>query len=613
MFSQTEQDIINYGIKAGKSKDEVTTALSNYRLGIQPKPAEARATAPAEQQPGYLQSLSDHFMKNATDANNTLKMALTAPEQPQPGETAADVAKRVGRKALQPAEAALRIVGGAVDTIFSPITELPVVKGAVSEVAKQVMKIPGVEQIILHGANLAKQHPELAKDIQNIIDIATLGVGGAAEKPVVEGVTKVASKVAGSAEDIVAKVAETAAKVSESQAGKVAEGGIQTIKDLGNNIVRGANRGKEALINSSEKAALLKESAPEVQKAIKANLDQRMITTIAEADNPTKQAYKDVLSIAEESPKKIGMKKQPSIISGDLASQQYDIILKEKKAVGQQIGDVVKGLSKRKNVDMTDSFNTLDDILANQGIKTDITEKGVNFDFTGSNYTPAERTKIQELYKLATEGGDKLSASQIKGKDQLFSKLQREARMEGVGDLIVETPDGNKSLFGVFRDIYSTKLDTISPEVKVLNSKYRQLSNLTDDVENSILKTPNFKATKVVDPAEFAKVNLRRIFGEAQSSPAFEAVANAMDAASRGLGYKGASPKVVAEFAQEIRKLFPDTIPATGFQGGIKTGVKGAAMDIINKAIDAGMPNLKDQQKALRGLLEAKSLKLLKK
>lgn len=605
MFNQTEQDIIDFGLKNGKSQEEVTQAIANYRLDIKPK-AKVTTTPSTYQQPNYLTSLKDHLVKNATDANNTLQMALTPPEQPQSGETTAQVAARVGRKALQPAEAALRIVGGGVDTIFSPVTELPIVKGAVGEVAKQIMKIPGVEQIILHGANLAKQHPELAKDIQNIIDIATLGVGGTAGKPIAEG-------VANGAENAVAKVAKTVAKIGDGQTGKVTEGILQTAKDTGGTIVRGVKRGKEALINASEKATILKDSTPEVQQAIKANLDQRMITTIAEADNPTKQAYKDVLSIAEESPKKIGMKKQPSIISGDLASQQYDIILKEKKSVGEKIGEVVKGLSKRKNIDMTDSFNSLDDILGKQGIKTDVTEKGVNFDFTGSNYTPAERTKIQELYKLATEGGDRLSASQIKGKDQLFSKLQREARMEGVGDLIVETPEGNKSLFGVFRDIYSNKLDTISPEVKVLNSKYRQLSNLTDDVENSILKTPNFKATKLVDPAEFAKVNLRRIFGEAQSSPAFEAVANAMDAASRGLGYKGASPKTVAEFAQEIRKLFPDTIPATGFQGGIKTGVKGAAMDIINKAINAGIPNLKDQQKALRGLLEAKSLKLLKK
>lgn len=611
MFNQTEQDIINYGVKNGKSQQDVTAALTNYRLGIQPK--KENSTQTPTEQPSYLQSLGNHLVKNAEDANNTLNMALTPPEAPKAGETALEVGARVGRKALQAPEAALRIVGGAVDSIFSPITELPLVKGAVGEVAQQVMKIRGVPELVKYGAGLAKQHPELAKDIQNIIDIATLGSGGAAEKPIAEGVAKVGSKVASSAENIATKVAETATKIGDSELGKVGEGLVQTTKDLGEAIGRGVGKGKDALIKNGEKAAILKESAPEVQQAIKANLDQRMINTIAEADKPTKQAYKDVLSIAEESPKKIGMKKQPSIVSGDLASQQYDIIAKEKQNIGKQIGDATKDLSKTKKVAMQDSYNEIKKTLADTGIVPVIDEeKGVHLDFTGSKYTPAERTKITELYNLATEGGNKLSPLQIRGKDQLFSKLQREARFDGIGDLIIDTADGPKSMFSIFRDIYSSKLDSISPQIKKLNTQYKQYANLTDDIENSIFKTPNFQATKSVDPAEFAKVNLRRIFGESQSSPAFEAVANAMDAASRGLGYKGASPKNVAEFAQEIRKLFPETIPATGFQGGIKTGVKGAAMDIINKAIDAGMPNLKDQQKALRGLLEAKTLKLLK-
>jgi len=74
-----------------------------------------------------------------------------------------------------------------------------------------------------------------------------------------------------------------------------------------------------------------------------------------------------------------------------------------------------------------------------------------------------------------------------------------------------------------------------------------------------------------------------------------------MDTTSRGLGYKGASPKAVAEFAQEMRKLFPDTIPSTGFQGGIKLGVG----DIVEKITSVGATNLTDQQKAVKALLES--------
>jgi hypothetical protein len=286
-------------------------------------------------------------------------------------------------------------------------------------------------------------------------------------------------------------------------------------------------------------------------------------------------------------------------VGGELAAKQFDIISKQKKAVGQELGDLTKTLSKTDKVDMQDAFRIADDTLSEQGIIPQYTKKGVKLDFTGSKYTPAERTKIQELYNLATEGGDRLSPLQIREKDQLFSKLKRESNFEGVGDLLIETPEGTKSMFNVFRDIYSSKLDGISPEIKKLNAKYRQLATITDDIEDSIFKTPNFNVTKSTDPAEFAKVNMRRIFGEAQSSPVFEAVADQMDAFARELGYAGATPKQVAEFAEYIRKLYPETTPKAGFQGGIKAGLS----DILEKVTSMGTPDITDQQKALRELL----------
>lgn len=378
-------------------------------------------------------------------------------------------------------------------------------------------------------------------------------------------------------------------------------GVVQIVSDIANRVPRAASRIKQNIATASERSAKIKTSTPAIQSAMKSNLDDRIINTIDSADDATRKAYRDVVDIAQEQSTKLGTKTQPTKVGGDLAAEQYSIIDKQKKTIGAKLGEETKKLSQNADIEMGDSYSIIDDTLSSQGIMPQYTKKGVKLDFSGSKYTPAERTKIQELYKLATEGGDKLSALQIKGKDQLFSKLKRESNFEGVGNIIIDTPNGQRSLFDVFRDIYSSKLDTLSPEIKALNSQYRKLSNLTEDIENSILKTPNFNITKLDDPAEFAKVNLRRIFGESQSSPAYEAIADAMDATSRSLGYKGASPKVVAEFAQEMRKLFPDTIPATGFSGGVKLGIG----DIIEKVTSLGATNLTDKQKAIVELLES--------
>lgn len=379
-------------------------------------------------------------------------------------------------------------------------------------------------------------------------------------------------------------------------------GGIgQIATDIAERVPRAVERVKETLATASERANKMKTATPQVKQAMKSNLDDRIINTIESADPATKQAYKDVVDIAGETSTKIGTKKQPTIVGGELASKQFELINKQKQAVGKKLGDAVKALDKTTNVNVTDSFTKLDNTLKEQGIIPVYDTKGVKLDFTGSSYEPKERIKIQELYDLAVEGGDTLTPSKIHAKDKLFSKLKRQSNYEGVGDIIINTPDGQKSIFNVFRDIYSSKLGDISPEIKKLNAEYAKYKNITDDIEDSIFKTPNFNVTNSTDPAEFAKVNLRRIFGESQSSPIYEAIADVMDTTSRGLGYKGASPKAVAEFAQEMRKLFPDTIPSTGFQGGIKLGVG----DIVEKITSVGATNLTDQQKAVKELLES--------
>ena len=446
------------------------------------------------------------------------------------------------------------------------------------------------------------------------LDVATLGLGKKAGGAVVKEGKAVAKTALGGLDGGggiggAIRGARTAVGEGISTVSKRLETPISATKQIGSEIAdrfpRAIGRVKESAGEAITRGTKIKESAVEVGNAVKAKLDDRFINTIAEVDDTTRKAFKKVVNIAEETPKTIGMKKQPSLVSGELAVEQFDIVNKQRETIGEALGAKVKELSKTAKVNVEDSVTQLDDVLTSQGINITKNKAGKTiFDFKNSKFTTAERNKIKELYTLATEGGNNLSPLQIRGKDQLFSKLQRESSMDTIGKIMVETADGNQSLFGVFRDIFSGKLDTLSSEIRGLNKQYRDLSLMVDDVNKSILKSPNFNAIKSADPAEFAKVNLRRIFGEAQSSPAFEAIANQMDELARNLGYTGATPKQVADFAQELRKLYPESIPKAGFTGGIKTGVKSAIGDLAGNVLKAGAPNLKDQRKALKELLD---------
>lgn len=426
-------------------------------------------------------------------------------------------------------------------------------------------------------------------------EVLTPGVGtvvGAAAPLAIRGATAAVGALKKPATKVLNSVSKA---IPDSQA---VQGVKQTASDLAERVPRFVSRVQDNVAEAGAKAEKIRSAPPVVVEALKVDLPEKYINTVANADPATRAAYKRVLDIADETPTTVGVKKNPTIVGGELAGKQYELIENQRKAIGKAIGEEVEKLGKSNvTANMGPALSQIDAVLVDNGIQVG---KAGNLVFKGK-YTPAERTRIQELYTLSREGGDVLTAQQVRDMDQLFSKLQRETRMEGIGDLRVTANGQEMSLFRVFRDVYSNQLENIAPEIKTLNSQYRNIVTLLDDIEDSIIKTPNFNVTKSTDPAEFAKVNLRRIFGEAQSSPAYEAVADEMDAIARQLGYADATPKEVAAFAQELRELYPESTPRTGFAGGIRAGV----MDLAERVMTAGKADVTDQRQALRALLEA--------
>jgi len=575
----------------------------------------------------FLQETAEDIKQTGTALKNTLTDTMNRVGQATAAEKAGE--QGMARTALQKTGAVAKGLSGAVGDVVTGAVKTVLPKSAeqgikntlqsslqaITPIAKKIDEASGSPV----GTWLEKYKaldPKTKRDVDALfgignlaLDIATAGAGkkavsaGAGKKAVSAGVDVAVKGAEKTSQVLKSGVTNTAAAIEKLKTPLKAAG--QASVELSERVPRAIGRVKESANEAVARSARIKAATPEVANAIKSKLDDRFINTIAEADDSTRRAFKQVVDIAEETPKTVGLKKQPSIVSGELASKQYDLINKQKKSVGAELGEKVKQLSKTERVNMEEGFRELDDVLGSQGIYIRYTKKGPKLDFSGTKYTPAERTKIQELYKLSSEGGYSLSPSSIRAKDQLFSKLQREAAMEGVGRIIIETADGNKSLFNIFRDVFSKNLEAVSPEIKKLNKKYRDLALITEDIEDSILRTPNFNITKTADPAEFAKVNLRRIFGEAQSSPVFEAIADQMDSVARQLGYREASPKQVAEFTQELRKLYPESVPKTGFAGGVSSGVSGAIGSLVEATLKAGTPNITDQRKALRSLIES--------
>lgn len=519
-------------------------------------------------------------------------------------------------------------LGGATETFGKLLARQGIGTDTSKEVTQEFVEKPTVGQIggallqtaaipagfaLTGGASLAGQSAigaglGYAYDVgQDLIEkksageVLTPGMGtlvGGVAPGIVKGIATGVGALKKPVTDVVSKVGQTVTEAVPDNA--LVQGTKQKATELAERVPRFVGRVTEATQEQALKAEKIRTATPQVAKALKVDLPEKYINTVTQADPATKAAYKRVLDIADETPKTVGVKTNPTIVGGELAGKQYEMIEKQRKAIGTAIGEEVKklGLDKAR-VDMRVGLSQVDDVLSEpeQGIK--IGKEG-KLTFAGK-YTPAERARIQELYTMARESGDILTPTQVRDMDQLFSKLQRETRMEGVGDLRVDVNGQNMSMFRVFRDIYANQLENLSPKLRKLNSQYRNLVTLIDDIEDSIIKTPNFNVTKSTDPAEFAKVNLRRIFGEAQSSPVYEAIADEMDTIARQLGYSDAKPKDIAAFAQEIRELYPESVPRAGFSGGIMSGLG----DILKTVSEAGKADVVDQRKALRAILEA--------
>lgn len=371
----------------------------------------------------------------------------------------------------------------------------------------------------------------------------------------------------------------------------------QAGSELAERIPRAINKIGESLNEVGTRADRIKTSPPVVQQAIKSGVDDVVIDAVQQADTPTLNAYKKMVEIAEQPRTGLRPSVKPSSVAGEAISEQYKLLDQSRKDIGNQIGNAVEQLSKQKGViDVLPEQRGLRDLLRQNGVSPDVSGQ---LNFSGSSLTPKQQTLVQQLYEISTQS-EQLTPKQIYNFDKVFSQLQREARFDNLDTIYLSTAQGDINIFRAFRNVFANKLDEVAPEIAPLNKQYAVLRNLQDDIESSIVKRGNFDSNIGTNPAEFAQTNLRRIFSEAQSAADYRLLADKLDAFARQQGYSGANPQDLAGFAERLKAIYPDTVPENSFRGGISGGIK----DILSGVSEIGKPDINDQQKALKALLE---------
>lgn len=158
-------------------------------------PTTSSLTSTSEQ-PGYLSRLMSSYSKAGEDIKSGITTGANeytaGVNKAQTGTTMAEKAKGELQATTGLLRSGLRTVGGVASAVFAPLTAAvePLIKPAV----ETALENPTVKSMFDSANALAQKHPESAKDIQNIFDIATMGIGGVVEKPVVSAALKTAGK-----------------------------------------------------------------------------------------------------------------------------------------------------------------------------------------------------------------------------------------------------------------------------------------------------------------------------------------------------------------------------------------------------------------------------------
>jgi len=188
MDREKERQIVIEGRKQGKSDDFIKQAVLRYRQTA-PKQPVAPLAQPAEEA-GYFSRVAESFGEAGQNIKSEIQQGAQEYQTgTQKGTFAGDIQATAGLL-----RSGLRTAGNIAGAAFSPILEAPIVKPTLEKIGLGVSKLPGVSDLVSKTQEITKKYPEATKDIEAIVNIATLGGGKAVEKPLEVGAKAVGTE-----------------------------------------------------------------------------------------------------------------------------------------------------------------------------------------------------------------------------------------------------------------------------------------------------------------------------------------------------------------------------------------------------------------------------------
>lgn len=582
------QDITNYLTSKGRAQE------AHDHFGIQTP----------ENKPGFLNRVGEDLKKRGQDAKNSLMNSDN---------------KLTGAESILQTTGAL--AGGIGDVIGqgikSGINALPegvkdVGRSALQSDAGQAV-MGGIGSAMEKYNSWAQQNPRAAKDLESMVNIASILPTG-----------KIASVAKEGVEQGVKTVGRTAFKVGEKSlevGNKVLNVGKEGVEKLFPRAVRSiegrVDRIKPNLVTKKLEDEVYKSFSLPQKEAVRGGLLPRDVADFARANPTEKGILKRMVTAAEETTDGGRGKVHPSEIIGEQMNKRIKLLDDERKRIGNALGEKVKEL---KITDLGDGgvVQVQDDVIARlnkvpglEGVRIGkLDGKKALLDFTDTALSGSQtKGAREELQNLFDDLIDRNPHQLHRLRQEIFESLG------GKKSAQLQLTESQEQGMDAIREGISDSLERASVGYKELNSSYREAITPLKELRK-FFKGTEGASTDILD--EKAGLLMRRLTSNVASGPELKRIIDDIGKQLTKHGYDISEVDLnkLQDFYNALNRYY-DVAKDTSFEGLIKSAnanptdfsKSGIVTKFINSAIKNTNVTKATQRAAIKKLLNYGSLK----
>lgn len=576
---ELELQLVQEAQKRGLTPEQTKEAVLKYRTQLGVEPRSTGAVAPSAT--GSPNTKSPGFKENVAES---LRNRWGAVEQ------AADLyggnEQTLAESSLQTVGAGAGLLGDVVVSGLGAITPAAI-KDPLKQAVSSVMQTKPAQQIVQGVQQFATEHPRAARNIGAGLNIASV-------VPAVRGAgigAKAGARTAGLGANAVGNVVKPVVRAASKAATGAVVPAIKSTARFASSIPKRLEVASDvAKVASAERAA----SSLAAKEASKMGVKLRHANLIEKAAPQERKVFRDMFNQAKmyEVDRSAN---SPAEIGGKQLQQRIQSADELRGAIGQELGDAVKGLAGQDAPARLAALKRLQEVpgLKNLKIKND---GSLDFSRTGlsSNLTKTDRSAIEDAF------------SAIKGKDAEGHHLLRQEIFEVTGGkkrAQVPLTDTQDKALEAIRQGLADVLEKVSPRYRELNKRYALIAEPLKNLRKSF---SGFEGASGDILDEASGKLLRRLTNESMGGSKLKLAISKIDDV---LAAEGKPSSVSLQKIQDFMNVLDDSfdiVKDTSFAGqtglGVGGGVRGAADFLVGKVSEA-ISSKSVRQKALEDLL----------